>query len=124
MPARVLLVEPDETITNAFSRLLLRHGFEVAAAFNECDYMHHLCESAPDVLVVEPFSNDDWQLRLISIPERKREFPVIVVSRLSPEEFEGRFSHADCWLTKPVPSQTLIETITLVMQRFRSGSRV
>ena len=55
MPTRVLLVDPDEDIVNAIAKLLARRGFEPLAATTERECVRHLRESAPHVLVIEPF---------------------------------------------------------------------
>lgn len=110
MVARILVVEPDECIAEAFSNALASRGFEVITASNERDSRRHLCESAPDVVVLEPDAMGTWGRKLLSSRGRT---PLVVVSRFSPHE--SVVGNEIQWLTKPVATAELFQAVTRAM---------
>ena len=53
-PIRVLLADPDRSLTAVYRKPLSREGFEVVAAFSGLECVARLREQVPDVLVLEP----------------------------------------------------------------------
>ena len=105
----VLLIDPDESITDTFSTLLGRLGFDVLSASNERDSMYHLCESAPDAVVVEPDVAGSWARSLLARSNSKT--PWIVVSRFRKRDTDVEFNR---WLTKPVSISELVDVLSRV----------
>lgn len=122
----VLLVDPDESIIDAFLRSLARHGFEVLTASNERDSVRNLCESAPSVLVLEPDTGEAWGHQLLTRqhPRKLPAVPTVVVSRLNDEEVQlSSELPIHSWHTKPVKTSDLIATISQVVSLSESGAR-
>lgn len=121
MPARVLLVDPDEDILQAFARSLARRGFDVLTASNERDCVRHLCESAPEVVVLEPVTDNGWGFRLLTNQDGRvnRAIPTVVVSILNANEMPPGFDELTTihqWHTKPVASEDLAHSITRIVR--------
>ena len=119
MPALILLVDPDDSIVDALSRLMKRVGFEVVTATNERDCLHHLCRSAPDVFVIEPDTGGQWGNKLITDrhPESPPDVPTVVVSRLNPDELKINWETSVYhWHTKPVKTEDLVATLKQAAQ--------
>jgi DNA-binding NtrC family response regulator len=109
MPTRVLLADPDEIIIEAFARSFVRYGFEVLTASNERDLVRHLCEAAHDVLVWEPNAGAVWGLLLAA--HDNVTVPVVVLSRVRPDEVKSALPRSVRWLTKPVRTETLVRAV-------------
>lgn len=111
MATRILLVDPDDDIVAAFARSLARHGFEVLTASNESECVHHVCESAPDVIVLEPATDGTWGRELLTA----RDVPPIVVVSCRNRSDELR-SQPTQWLTKPIGTAELLQAIVTAVQ--------
>ena len=108
MATRILVAEPQERIADAFSRALRARGFEAFTASNERDCMRHMCESAPDVVVLEPDAMGTWGRNVLAKGGR---IPLLVVSRFSPHD---HVQDEDVqWLTKPIATEQLVDAVAL-----------
>lgn len=119
MAIRVLLVDPDECILDSFATLLQRHGFDVLTASNEKVCVRHLCESAPNVLVLEPCTDHDWGHRLLEKPHVSdfADVPTVVVSRLTPDDVKlSSTAPIFRWHIKPVKTSDLANTLSKAVQ--------
>ena len=121
MCCRVLLADPEESILAAFATSLTRRGFEVFTASNERDCVRHLCESAPDVVVLEPDTNAGWGTRILTLAAGQLlpGVPILVVSRLNREEVDPFGNSCSVWLTKPIRCEQLVDAVTGVLNSFR-----
>ena len=111
MLPRVLLVDPDECIVDAFAKFLESRGFDVLKATNERDCVRTLCESAPDVVVLEPDAHGSWGRKLLE--ERDdNSVPLVVVSRFSPNGASR--NQGIPWMTKPISTAMLVDAVSRV----------
>ncbi len=75
MSILVLLFDPDESMVSAFAKSLVRYGFAAFSSSTERAALRHLCESAPQVVVLEPVTLNSgasscWRGRTTTCPRR------------------------------------------------------
>lgn len=115
MSVRVLLVDPDESIVDAFAKSLATYGFEVLAASVERDALRYVCESAPKVVVLEPVTPNGWGFKLLRNQDVRMP-PTVVLSRWNEDDVSNLSTmNFDQWLTKPVSTKDLATTIERVV---------
>jgi DNA-binding response OmpR family regulator len=113
----VLLLESDEATLNLYCRELSR-VYRVIACRNEREAVTRLRSEMVQVLVVEPamFQDDEWSF-IVAVrtnPETNR-LPIIFCSTLDVRRRGAELGVA-ATLIKPVTPQTLVATVTAVMQ--------
>jgi len=108
---RVLIVEDNSDVRRLYAIGLNQHGFEVKLAANGAEAVERIAAERPDVILL------DWLMPLMDGPEvlsrlgenGKGPIPIIVISgQPSPEDLDPRIQ---CWLTKPVTIDELVQHI-------------
>lgn len=108
---RVLIVEDNSDVRRLYAIGLNQHGFEVKLAANGAEAVERIADERPDVILL------DWLMPLMDGPEvlsrlgenGKALIPIIVISgQPSPDDLDPRIQ---CWLTKPVTIDELVEHI-------------
>jgi len=113
MLTTILVAEPDECIADDFSKALSARGFEVLTATNERDCIRYLCESALDVVVLEPDVIGSWGRRVLLNPVGRT--PLVVVSRFS--RHDSIRDQEVQWLTKPISTGQLFDAVTFCLSK-------
>lgn len=75
--------------------------------------MRYLCESAPDVVVLEPDEIGSWGREIL---QNGGHIPLVIVSRFSPKDvtLTARIQ----WLTNPVSTERLVDAITVAGPKY------
>lgn len=115
MGIRVLIGDPDPELLAVFQSYLAGKGFQVSGTDDEQHCLRELCESAPDVLVLELDLVRCWGLRVLAALQGSSEVPDVPIIALThggtrtPEVFpEGPIRAC---LDKPFSMGELVESI-------------
>jgi two-component system response regulator RegX3 len=119
---RVLLVEDEESISEPFSRALVREGFapRVAASLAEARTM--LGELEPDIVLLDLMLPDGDGRELARELHAETSVPIIMLTARSSEidRVVGLELGADDYVVKPFASAEVIARIRAVLRRTRS----
>jgi two-component system response regulator RegX3 len=119
---RVLLVEDEESISEPFSRALVREGFapRVAASLAEARTM--LGELEPDIVLLDLMLPDGDGRELARELHAETSVPIIMLTARSSEidRVVGLELGADDYVVKPFASAAVIARIRAVLRRTRS----
>lgn len=119
---RILLVDDDPDVTAILSRILIDNGFEVWSVNRPNETLKRAREVRPDLIVLDfdmpPLLGTELALLLKGDPTTAK-IPIIFLSGMADEDHRviGESSGAAAYLSKPVPSETLIQTINSVLGR-------
>lgn len=122
MPARILVVEDDEALSQLLSYNLTKEGFEVTTALDGEEALIALDEATPDLVLL------DWMLPHISGIEicrqlraraTTRELPIIMLTARGEEgdRVRGLELGADDYVTKPFSMTELYARIRALLRR-------
>lgn len=119
--ARVLIVDDSPTETYKMSAVLAKHGFEVLTAEDGEQGVALARQELPDVVlmdIVMPGLNGFQATRQLTRDAATRHIPVIIVTTKDQEtdRLWGQRQGASGYLTKPVESKLLLETIERVLK--------
>ena len=114
--ARVLIVDDSQTETYKMSSVLTKHGFEVLTAGSGEEGLALARQELPDVVlmdIVMPGLNGFQATRQLTKDASTQHIPVIIVTTKDQEtdRLWGQRQGASGYLTKPVESKLLVETI-------------
>lgn len=107
---RILIVEDDSDVRRLFAIGLNQRGFEVKLAANGADAVERIRSEKPDVVLL------DWLMPLMDgrqmldhLDSADGDVPIIVISgEPAPSALDPR---VQCWLTKPVTIEELVQEI-------------
>ncbi len=132
MAKRVLVVEDDPDVVLLLRLTLEAEGYSVSEAADGEEALARLSEGGIDVVVLDAMLpvQSGWDV-LLSMQDDPAllEMPVIMVTALSSEDDRRRAweSGASAFLSKPFERQTLVRTVSEVMnpvqRRFRAAQR-
>ena len=115
--AKVLIVDDSQTETKRFTQFLEKHGHDVITA--DCGEVGvDVAKSElPDLIlmdVVMPGINGFQATRRITRDAATKHIPIIIVTTKDQETDKvwGKRQGATAYLTKPVPEELLMETIS------------
>lgn len=117
---RVLIVDDSPTETHKMTQILNKAGFEVICAENGEAGVAMAKAELPDVVlmdIVMPGLNGFQATRQLTRDAKTAKIPVVIVSTKDQETDKvwGRRQGASGYLTKPVESKLLIDTINQVL---------
>lgn len=124
MPAKILVVEDEEPISQLLAYNLQKEGFSVAVAADGDEALLAVDEDKPDMVLL------DWMLpnvsgielcRQIRTRNDTRDVPVIMLTARGEEEdrIRGLETGADDYLTKPFSPKELLARASAVLRRSR-----
>jgi DNA-binding response OmpR family regulator len=123
-PARILIVEDDESILSVLRVLIERAGMMVIEATDGRAGLRAFYKSNPDLVIldVEMPELDGWQV-LDRIRELS-EVPVMMLTARADEldKVRGLREGADDYLTKPIARQELVARIEALLRRAGGGT--
>ena len=123
-PARVLVVDDEESLVDMLTTALRFTGYEVASESSGFDALRAVKESPPDLIVLDVNMPD---LDGFEVCRRIRrdgiDSPVIfLTARDAPDDLRAGFSHGgDDYLTKPFSLEELSLRIEAVLRRARGN---
>jgi CheY-like chemotaxis protein len=116
MPARVMVVEDDDTIRQLITVNLELEGFDVVTAIDGQDALNHVKELAPAVMTLDVMMPrlDGWETaaRLRADDETKHIKLVLLSARAQQSDLQrGERIGVDAYLTKPFDPDQLIDIV-------------
>jgi pilus assembly protein CpaE len=122
MPAKVLLVDDDETLRQITSALLARHGFNVLVAESGIKALESLKTILPDIILMDvmmPEMDGFTACRKIRADTSIGYIPIIMLTALDSVEnkVKGFEAGADDYIAKPCDTLELIARINALLRR-------
>ncbi len=122
-PARVLVVEDDETLRFTLEHNLRREGYTVLAAARGDDGLRMAREETPDVIVLDVMLPGIDGIQVARILRRHAAVPIIMLTALGAEgdRVAGLDAGADDYLAKPFGMRELLARVRALLRRSGSG---
>jgi len=122
-PARVLVVEDEETLLFTIAHNLRREGYSVITAARGDDALRIAREEAPDLIVLDLMLPGVDGMQVTRLLRRDMDVPIIMLTALGGERdrVAGLDSGADDYLTKPFGMRELLARVRALLRR--SGSK-
>jgi DNA-binding response OmpR family regulator len=119
MTLRILSIDDDPAMTELLSLLLKTHGYEPLVANTSTDGLRKIREESPDAVILDLMmpDMDGWQ-----VCAEVRKFSTVPIIILSALDNPGLVASAldagaDDYLVKPVPTGTLLSSLTQLTRR-------
>lgn len=117
----ILLIEDDETIRKALSRMLEAEGYRVRAAVDGTQLSDLLDDTPLDLIMMDiglPWVNGLELAEMMKAHEQLKAIPLILISgRSSKEDIKKGFAAGcDDYLTKPFDLEKIKKTIATLLQ--------
>jgi len=122
MTRRILVVDDSPFIQEMTRDILTRAGYTVDKALNGHEAMRAIGEDPPDLVLLDiimPEMSGYQVCRLIRNDERLRGLPVVMMTAKDTQKdrFWGLEVGADAYITKPVEEQSLLETVSSLLEK-------
>lgn len=116
---KILVVDDDPVQVRLMERVLTGKGFEVTTTMEAADGLQYAMTSAPDLIILDvmmPIINGFNFCKLLKNEELQSKIAIILVTaRSEKEDIQiGLDMGADAYLCKPVQTQELLKTISVV----------
>jgi two-component system response regulator RegX3 len=117
--ARVLVVEDEESFSDALSYMLRREGYEVEVAASGTDALQSFERTGADLVLLDVMLPGVSGTEVCRILRTKSNVPIIMVTARDAEvdKVVGLELGADDYVTKPFSSRELIARIRAVLRR-------
>lgn len=120
--SKILIVEDEASIRKGLTEILRLEGFEVMQAVNGAVGANLAREYLPDLIISDvlmPEMNGHQLLEALSLDERTRDIPFIIISALADRDDlrKGMNTGADDYLTKPFTRAELLQAIQSRLQK-------
>jgi two-component system response regulator RegX3 len=117
--ARVLVVEDEESFSDALSYMLRREGYEVEVAASGTDALQSFERTGADLVLLDVMLPGVSGTEVCRILRSKSNVPIIMVTARDAEvdKVVGLELGADDYVTKPFSSRELIARIRAVLRR-------
>jgi two-component system response regulator RegX3 len=116
---RVLVVEDEESFSDALSYLLRREGYEVAVAGSGADALARFDRTGADLVLLDLMLPGLSGTEVCRALRRRSRVPIIIVTARDSEvdKVVGLELGADDYVTKPFSSRELVARIRAVLRR-------
>jgi two-component system response regulator RegX3 len=116
---RVLVVEDEESFSDALSYMLRREGYEVAVAATGPDALTTFDRSGADIVLLDLMLPGLSGTEVCRAIRQKSNVPIIIVTARDSEvdKVVGLEMGADDYVTKPFSSRELVARVRAVMRR-------
>lgn len=116
---RVLVVEDEESFSDALSYMLQREGFEVSVAANGPDALSSFARTGADIVLLDLMLPGLSGTEVCRALRQKSNVPIIMVTARDSEvdKVVGLELGADDYVTKPFSSRELVARIRAVLRR-------
>lgn len=120
MPLSIMLVDDSPTILNLLSLMLRQHGFAVNTANDGLEALEKLYKTKVDLIITDvnmPRMDGFKFIAKLRADNTLPRIPVIVLSTEGDEHdfLKGDKAGADLYLTKPVQTHQLVESINKLL---------
>lgn len=125
LPYRVLIVDDDVFVTDFYSAVLKSAGMDVHTLQALPDVFETLAECRPEILLIDvsmPVCSGIHLARIIRQDATYLDLPIVFLSTETNLEkhLDAIAAGGDDFLTKPMPAQHLISSLTSRVERYRS----
>lgn len=124
-PASILVVEDDDSISEAVVYNLKKHGYRCTAARNGLEGLRLLRRDKPDLMILDLMlpEMDGWKL-CEQAREEGYDLPIIIMSARTSEfdKVQGLTMGADDYLTKPFGMRELVARVDANLRRKRQAA--
>jgi two-component system response regulator RegX3 len=116
---RILVVEDEESFSDALSYMLRKEGFEVAAATSGPDGLTEFDRSGADLVLLDLMLPGLSGLEVCRLLRQRSDVPVIMLTAKDAEvdKVVGLEIGADDYVTKPFSARELVARIRAVLRR-------
>lgn len=116
---KILVVDDDPVQIRLMEGILAENGFEVLSSIEAANGLQKAMTESPDLIILDvmmPIINGFNFCKLLKSEEAHKDIPIVLVtSRNEEEDIKiGLDMGADAYLCKPVNTQELLRTITVV----------
>jgi len=116
MSKKILIVDDEEDIAFSIARRLTAAGYEAICAEDGVEGLRRAQADKSDLILPDlmlPKMDGFKVCRLLKFDQRYKHIPIIIMSARGQQEdiALGRETGAECYLTKPVESDTLLDKI-------------
>ncbi|GIK84117.1 MAG: hypothetical protein BroJett025_07390 [Patescibacteria group bacterium] len=118
---KVLVVEDDQFLANAYKLKLTKSGFDVVIAFDGAEALQAMRESVPDVVLLDlimPNVDGFACLDAMQADEKLKKIPVIIASNLGQKEDIERaksLGAVDFIIKSNVSIEEIVQKVTAVI---------
>jgi two-component system, OmpR family, alkaline phosphatase synthesis response regulator PhoP len=126
MPAKILIVDDEQSILNLVTAYLRPEGYEVETAVNGRSALSLFRSFQPDLVVLDIMLPGMDGLELLAQLRRESDVYVILLTAKNEEtdKLVGLAVGADDYLTKPFSPRELVARIKAALRRLQSGGSV
>jgi CheY-like chemotaxis protein len=112
---KILIVEDDSDVRRLYAIGLNQRGYEVKLAANGAEAIERIASEKPDVILLDwlmPLMDGGEVLTRLSGDSGTSSIPIIVISGQPAPPADKLDPRIQCWLTKPVSVDDLVERIS------------
>lgn len=112
---KILIVEDDSDVRRLYAIGLNQRGYEVKLAANGAEAIERIASEKPDVILLDwlmPLMDGGEVLTRLSGDSGTASIPIIVISGQPAPPADKLDPRIQCWLTKPVSVDDLVERIS------------
>lgn len=127
MTATILIVDDSRMVRTLVRGALEAGGFTVVEAIHGAHALTQLERLTPDLMITDvnmPEMDGLTLVERVRPQERFARLPILVLTTETAEDLKqrGRQAGANGWMVKPFSPTQLRETVSLVLERSRSGA--
>lgn len=120
MPARILVVDDEDSVRQLFQIMLQHEGYEVLLAANGAEALLMAHREQPDLIILDwmmPVLDGLSVLRQLRGDQTTRHIPILMLTaRQSDSDTSAALMHgADVYLTKPFEPQEVLSVISRLL---------
>lgn len=125
LPYRILIIDDDVFVTDFYGAVLKSAGMDVHTLQELPDIFDALAEFRPELLLIDvymPICNGIQLAKIIRQEATYLDVPIVFLSTESnlEKQLDAIAAGGDDFLTKPMPAQHLISSLTSRVERYRS----
>jgi two-component system, OmpR family, response regulator len=123
-PARILLVEDDQSMRQMVANYLEQHNMRLVSASNKQETTRQFAAGEPNLVILDLRLDQEDGLDLLREIRSRSDVPVIITTGHRPDEIDrvvGLELGADDYLTKPFGLRELLARIRAVLRRREAG---
>jgi two-component system alkaline phosphatase synthesis response regulator PhoP len=122
MAKKILLVDDERDLAETGKIVLEEEGYDVQLAFDGLSAVEKVYEERPDLVVLDISlpEMDGYQVcRVLKNDPQYADIPIIMLTARTQrsDEFRGKETGADEYMTKPYSPQILIESVNRILNK-------
>ncbi|MBU1599818.1 response regulator [bacterium] len=120
LPKKILLVEDERDLADTGKIVLQEEGYSVELAFDGLSAVEKVYEEKPDLVILDISlpEMDGYQVcRVLKNDPQYSDIPIIMLTARTQrsDEFRGKETGADEYMTKPYSPEMLIESVKRIL---------